>query len=51
MFAALPEIFPVTCDPGRDSAESVVSVLLEVVVTSAAVPVVFWFQVGTVPVN
>lgn len=46
-FAALPAMFPVTCDPGRLNAESVVKVAFDVAVTFEAVPVVFWFRVGT----
>jgi hypothetical protein len=46
-FAALPAMFPVTCDPGSDNAERVVNVEFVVAVTFAEVPVVFWFRVGT----
>jgi hypothetical protein len=40
-FAALPLMFPLTCDPGKLNALKVVKVLLEVAVMFAAVPVVF----------
>ena len=39
--AALPEMLPVTCDPGRLNTLRVVIVLLLVAVIFAAVPVVF----------
>lgn len=45
--AELPEMLPVTWDPGRDRAGRVVRVELLVAVMLAAVPVVFWFRVGT----
>lgn len=45
-FAALPEMLPETCEPGRLSALNVVSVELLEAVMLAAVPVVFWFNVG-----
>ena len=47
-FAALPLIFPLTCEPGKLSALNVVNVELLDAVTLAAVPVVFWFSVGNV---
>ena len=40
-------IVPATCPMGRESTESVVSVEFDVAVMFAAVPVVFWFRVGT----
>jgi hypothetical protein len=45
--AELPEILPVTCEPGKLKALKVVSVALVVAVMLAAVPVVFWLSVGT----
>ena len=48
-FAAFPEILPLTCDPGKLNALNVVKVELLVAVMFAAVPVVFWFKVGTSP--
>ena len=49
-FAALPEMLPVTCEPGKLNALRVVSVELLVAVILAAVPVVFWLNVGQVNV-
>ena len=43
---ASPAMFPVTCDPGKDNAGRVVSVLFATAVTFAAVPVVFWLSIG-----
>jgi hypothetical protein len=40
-------VMPVTCEAGKLKAERVVSVEFEVAVMLAAVPVVFWFNVGT----
>jgi hypothetical protein len=49
-FAALPEMLPLTCDPGKLKALKVVSVELLLAVMFAAVPVVFWLNVGQVNV-
>ena len=48
--AALPEMLPLTCEPGKLNAFKVVSVELLVAVMLAAVPVVFWLNVGQVNV-
>ena len=48
--AALPEMLPLTCEPGKLNALNVVSVELLLAVMLAAVPVVFWLNVGQVNV-
>lgn len=48
--AALPLMLPDTCEPGKLSALKVVMVLLLLAVILAAVPVVFWLNVGQVNV-
>ena len=48
--AALPEMLPDTCEPGKLKELSVVIVELLEAVMLAAVPVVFWLNVGQVNV-
>ena len=45
---ALPEMLPLTCEPGKLSELKVVNDELLVAVMLAAVPVVFWLKVGKV---
>ena len=47
---ALPEMLPLTCEPGKLNALKVVKDELLVAVMFAAVPVVFWLNVGQVNV-